>query len=630
MKFSYSLIKEMVPNLPSKAKFAEELALKSFEVDEISGDMMDIKINANRWCDAASHEGIAREATAIFGLRAIKIKTTAFKKARKKLGLQVEKGSGCHRYIGVLAEIGKKGTTPSWMKKYLSVCGIRAINPVVDALNYVMIETGQPMHAFDADKVEGNIIVRKAVRGEKITTIDGTEYELDSSDTVIADEGKVLAIAGVKGGKAAEITASTKRIILESANFDQVSVYRTSKKIKLETDASRRYGHGMSSEKARTGMERAIRLLTEMCFIRLIAAADEHVSKEPKKFIKFDALRFKKLMGVSVDEAQAAIILKKLGFKMKGNIAEVPAERIDVSIFEDLAEEVIRIYGLNEIQGQPPAISIVPIHNDPIISFKEKTKRAFAGIGFDEIISYSFGDYGDQAQAPELANPISEEKAFMRTNLIQGLNEAIEKNKRIFEEIKIFEFGKVFDGVGKEHWSVAAAVKADAREYPLRILRGAVESAMRKIGIGNAEFVPEKDRLAFGINGETIGEMSVSRDGERAFFEANAEKLMSGSEGEFEYEPISPYPSAMRDISLWARSGTSAGELFEAINAVNADNLNDVDLADYYPDQEKGRVGITFRLVFQSPERTLTDAEIDAWMDKIRSALTVKKGVEIR
>jgi len=627
MKFSYSLIKEMVPNLPAKAKFADELALKSFEVDEISGDMMDIKITANRWCDAASHAGIAREAATIFGLRAIPIKTTDFKKAKKPLGVKLEKGSDCCRYIGVSAELGKKGATPPWMKKYLMTCGIRSISPVVDALNYVMIEVGQPMHAFDADKVEGGIIVRKAFKGEKITTIDGGEYELTPNDTVIADKKKALGIAGIKGGEAAEITGGTKRIILESANFDLVSVYRTSKRIKLETDASRRYGHGMSSEKAKTGMDRAIRLLTEMCFIKPVAFSDVYPVKEPKKFIKYDAERFRRLTGVAVDKAQASIILRKLGFKMKGDIAEIPAERIDVSIFEDLAEEVIRIYGLDEIEAQAPVISIIPAHSDPIIGFREKTKRAFAGIGFDEIISYSFGDY---PEGPELANPISREKAFMRTNLVKGLDEAIEKNRRVFGEIKVFEFGKVFDGIGKEHWSVAAAVKSGARDYPLRTLRGAVEAAFRRIGIGETEFAAEGKKLKVKAGGEPVGEITVSKNGERAFFEADADKLMKKSEGEFEYEPISPYPSVMRDVSLWAKDSVPVGEIFEAVNAVGADDLNDVDLADYYPDAENGRVGVTIRLVFQSLERTLTDAEIDAWMDKIKGSLEAQKGVEIR
>jgi len=628
MKFSYSLIKEMAPGLPVKEKFAEEFALKSFEIEKISGDMIDIKITANRWCDASSHKGIAREAAAVFGLRALPIKTIAFNKVREKLALKVMKGSDCSRYIGVLAELRKRGTTPLWMKKYLKTCGIQLINPVVDALNYVMIETGQPMHAFDAEKLEGNIVVRKAIKGEKITTIDGDEYCLENNDIVIADRDKVLAIAGIKGGKGAEITNSTKMVILESANFNPTSVYRTSKRIKLETDASRRYGHGMSSIKAQKGMERALQLLSEICSIKIISVADEYKIVEPKKFIKFDPIKFKKITGVDISQNQASIILKKLGFKMKGNIAEVPAERIDIAIFEDLAEEVIRIYGLNEIKAEAPAISIIPVHNDPIISFREKIKRAMIEVGFDEIISYSFGNYGDNA--PELINPITSDKAYMRTNLIQGLDEAIEKNRRFFGEIKIFEFGKVFDGVGIEHWSVSVAVKTKKDEYPLRVLRGAVESMLCKIGIAEAKFIPSGQQLIFKIGKEQVGKLTLSMNGERAFFEANAEKLMQYSEGEFEYEPISPYPSIMRDISLWASDAITVGELFEAISTINVPNLNDVDLADYYPDSQNTRAGVTLRLVFQSLERTLTDAEIDAWMDKIITILSAKKGVVIR
>jgi len=628
MKFSYSLIKEMAPGLPVKEKFAEEFALKLFEIEKISGDMIDIKITANRWCDASSHEGIAREAAAVFGLRALPIKTIAFNKVRGKLALKVMKDSDCSRYIGVLVELHKKGTTPSWMKKYLQTCGIKLINPVVDTLNYVMIETGQPMHAFDAEKLEGNIIVRKAIKGEKITTIDGGEYCLEDSDTVIADREKVLAIAGVKGGKGAEITDSTKMAVLESANFDSVSVYRTSKRIKLETDASRRYGHGMSSTKAQKGMERALQLLSEICSIKIIATTDEYKVKEPKKFIKFDPIKFKKITGVDISQNQASIILKKLGFKVAGNIVEVPAERIDVAIFEDLVEEVIRIYGLNEIKAVSPVISIVPAHNDPIIIFREKIKKAMTEIGFDEIISYSFGDYGDSA--PEIINPISLEKSHMRTNLTQGLDEAIDKNQRLFGEIKIFEFGKVFDGVGREHWSVAVAVKTKKNEYPLRILRGAVELILRKIGIAEAKFVPSGQQLIFRIGKEQVGKFTLSMNGERAFFEANAEKLMQNSEGEFEYEPISPYPSIIRDVSLWAGDTIQVGELFEIVNAIDVANLNDVDLVDYYPDSQNARAGITLRLIFQSSEKTLMDAEIDVWMDKIITILSAKKGVVIR
>ena len=629
MKFSYSLIREMVPNLPAKKKVADELALKSFEVDGIEGDALDIKINSNRWSDAASHTGIAREAAAIFNSRSIPVKVFNLKKIKKGLGVRLNKDSGCYRYMGCKIELAKKGTTPSWMKKYLRVCGLRSISPIVDILNYVMIEVGQPMHAFDAEKVKGDIIVRKAKKGEKIITIDGGEYKLSSSDTVIADEEKLLAIAGIKGGKSAEITAKTKKVILEAANFDSVSVYKTSRDIKLDTDASRRYGHGMSSEKAYLGMGRALKLLEQICFAKPVSITDVYEVKEPRKFIKFDSDKFESITGVKVSKAQAIGILKKLGFKMKGDVAEVPAERLDVEIFEDLAEEVIRMYGLEEIEAEVPVISIVPLHDDPIVHFKDKVKRSFVTVGFDEILSYSFGDFNNSFV--ELLNPISQDKAYMRPNLATGLDEVIDKNEKSFNRIRIFEFGKVFDDIGKEHWSLAGAVKTDSKEDSLRILRGSLEEVLDKIGIGYTSFISSnKDLLILEVDGKEAGKLWLSKKGSRAFFEADAEKLMEASEAEFEYKPLSPYPTAMRDLSLWVSADIRVGDLLGTINDLNISDLSDVDLEDYYPDLDNNRFGITFRLIFQSYKKTLTEAEIEAKMGQIIQAISALKGVEIR
>jgi len=628
MKFSYSWIKEITPGIPSKEKFAEEFALKSFEVDAISGDMMDIKITANRWCDASSHDGIAKEAAVIFGLRTMSQKTANLKEIKKKLRLVVDKNSGCLRYIGVLAEISKKSTTPRWMKQRLITCGIRPITPIVDVLNYTMIETGQPMHSFDADKIEGHIIVRKAKKGEKIETIDQCEYQLGEKDIVIADANKILAIAGIKGGRSAEITNDTKNIIIESANFDPVSVYRTSQRIGLATDASRRYSHGMSSIKVVKGMERALWLLTEICFIKPIAVTDKYIVKDSRKIIKFNVDKLCRITGVDISKNQAVRILAHLGFKIKGDMVEVPPERVDVQVFENLVEEVIRIYGLNEIRVKSPTISVVPIHNDPIIIFREKIKRALVGIGFDEVISYSFGNY--DVNAPEIINPISREKSHMRTNLVQGLCEAIEKNRRTFENIAIFEFGKVFESAYQEHWSIAVAVKAQEKGESMRLLRGAIEIVLKKIGIHEVIFTPSDNSLMLKIDGKKMGKISLSADGKLAFFEANAEYLMKCSEGEFEYEPPSPYPAITRDVSLWVANEITVGALLESINAINADNLSDVDLIDYYPDDQNARTGITLRLVFQSLNKTLTDSEIDAWMHKVRAVLEGQAGVEIR
>lgn len=629
MKFSYSLIKEIVPALPAKNKFAEEFALKSFEVESIIDDAIDIKITANRFSDASGHEGIAREASAIFGLNFIPLKTIAFKKHSNSLKVIIDKSEDCYRYIGLLAEIEQKRPLSLKIKKYLTTCGLKSINPIVDILNYVMIEMGQPMHAFDADKIKGNIIVRRAKNREKVITIDEEEYDLMSSDLVIADDEKILAIAGIKGSKAAEITKDTKNIIIESANFNPALIYQTSKRINLDTEAAKRYRHGLSSEKAKRAMERALKLLTDYGFLKkIISINDKYNIKEPAKFIKFNIDKFQKITGVNISKNQAMIILKKLGFKIKADLVEIPKERIDISIFEDLVEEVIRIYGFNEIKSSNPFISIIPIHNDPIIIFKEKIKKILSNIRFDEIISYSFGHYPNSRAI--LLNPISQDKAFMRNNLIQGLDEAIEKNKRLFDEIKIFEFGKVFDDFNKEHWSLAMAIKTNKSISSIRILRGSVEIMLQKIGISNPIFILKDGALILKINGDEVGEISVSSDATRAFFEVNAQKLLDYSEAEFEYAPISPYPSIIRDISFWADNSVLVSEILEIINEINPDNLHDVDLLDYYPDALQKRVGITLRLVFQSQSKTLRDDEVSAWMDKINHILISKKGVEIR
>jgi phenylalanyl-tRNA synthetase beta chain len=262
------------------------------------------------------------------------------------------------------------------------------------------------------------------------------------------------------------------------------------------------------------------------------------------------------------------------------------------------------------------------------VEFREKIKRAFVNTGFSEVLSYSFGDFSEGAV--ELMNPISKEKAYMRTDLVRGLNEVVEKNRRSFDDIKIFEFGKVFDGVGKEHWSVAAAVRIKGDDQSLRMLRGATEAVLKNIGITEFELIPEGNKsLILKIGGRRVGTMFLEKSG-ISFFEANAEILLDESQGEFEYKPVSPYPSVQRDVSFWAKNDVTVGGLLEAINISNIPNLEDVDLVDYYPEASKERFGITLRFLFQSTEKTLTEAEVDVWMEKIKEVLMETAGVEIR
>lgn len=630
MKFSYSLLKKLIPGIPTINKFADELALKSFEVEETVGDMIDIKITANRWSDAASHRGIAREAAAIYGL---KENFPAIRDLSKKNygSLKVEiKDVSCSRYIGILMDIKKVGSSPSWMRKTLEVCGMRPINGVVDALNYIMLETGQPMHAFDADKVKGGIVVRKAKKGEKITTIDNREIELSSSDTVIADAEKALAIAGIKGGKAAEITDKTKRIIIESACFAARDIYRTARDIKLQTDASQRYGHGMSPSTAALGAGRAVLLMEDICGGEVKSEADIYPKKQGKTVLKFDIERFTRITGVKIPKDKAFMMLRRLGFKVSpAGLVEVPAERLDVTIFEDLVEEVIRIYGLDAVQAVAPVVSLVPVHSDESYAYKERIKNAIATLGYDEIYSYSFGE--DPTSGIELMNPMNQEKRFMRASIIPGLKKVIDDSSKKFDNIGIFEIGKVFDSLGTEHWSLAFAVYRKKDDQAFRDLKGVVLETMRKGGVVDVSFGPGQsagDQLSIEIEGKKAGIFQVVEGGMVAYAEVNLETMMASASQEFEYKPISPYPSIMRDVSVWVPEGVNVGDMMQGMEKSGAVNLEDTDIVDYFRDAE--RIAATFRLVFQSYKETLSDSQVDTEMKKITSVLEAIPGVKIR
>jgi phenylalanyl-tRNA synthetase beta chain len=541
------------------------------------------------------------------------------------------KTGDCLRYTAVMMEIKKVGTSPAWMKKVLETCGQRAINGVVDILNYVMLETGQPMHAFDADKVEGKIMVRKAKKGEKITTIDNREIDLSPDHMVIADQKKALAIAGVKGGKEAEITDKTKRVIIESACFDAGAIYRTARDIDLRTDASQRYGHGMSPFTTEIGAGRAISLIEDICGGEVIGETDVYPKKQPKTVIKFDIDRFSKITGVVILKDKAYMILRRLGFKVNGSgLVEVPPERMDVTIFEDLVEEVIRIYGLDAVRSVPPTISLHPAHSDGSFAYKERIKNAIVNAGYDEIYSYSFGE--EEGNGIELQNPMNREKRFMRASLIPSLKKVIDGSSKSFDDIKIFEVGKVFEALDKEHWSFAVAARSKKSDQMFRELKGAISEVAGKGGIVDISFrkddLSSDNRLVINIDGKAAGILEVADGGKVAYVEMDMEKMMVSANEEFEYKPISPYPSIMRDISVWVPSGVLVQELVEAMELSEAANLEDTDLIDYFSDN--GRTAVTFRVIFQSYEKTLSDAEVDVEMGKINTVLRGISGVEIR
>ncbi|KKU83454.1 MAG: Phenylalanine-tRNA ligase beta subunit [Parcubacteria group bacterium GW2011_GWA2_47_8b] len=620
MKFSYTLLKQLVPRLPDKAGFIEKFNLHAFEAEDTGGDTLEISIPANRYSDASSHWGIAKIAAAIFNA-SVKYfgKEPKTELKNKKPAIKILAKKECRSYSGRYFEISRIGDSPEWMKVILRSCGLRPINAVVDVMNYVMLETGQPLHAFDANLVAGEIGVRLAKRGEEIATIDGGNYRLDGSDLVIADEKGPLAIAGVKGGKRAEVSPATRKIIVEAANFDSPGIYKTSRRLNLFTDASARFSHGLSLALVDFGMRRATELLKEICKIKVGEVTSAGSVKEPKRILKFDINKFNLLAGLELKDGVAMDYLKRLGFKVTGSagrrLVEVPPERTDISIFEDLAEEIINLYGYEQLPANPPRVPLVPVHSEEGVLLKEKVREIMRGFGLSEVYNYSFVSRKQLVEYAEpkwwgavsLLNPISADFQYLRPSLTLHLMRNIKE-----QENPIFELKGVINELLQQ---------LGLTEYFLRDLDW------------DLRFLDQDNSLRIESDHQVLGYVGLPKNsGTMAIAEIFLDKLFRLVEEEKEYEPVPKYPSIMRDISLLVPTDLRVNRILEEMQRAAPKFLDDVDLVDFYEDTnlKEGRKSLTFRLVFQADDRTLTDEEVGQEMEKIIAALTEQFEVEVR
>lgn len=689
MKFSYKLLKQLVPKIKSKKDAIERLNLHSFEATAANGDVLDIILPPNRY-DAASHIGVARELSAIYGKKLKNLfasqidarlaKKPSVKNHQLKANFQivVKDKKLCPRYAAQFFEINRMGQTPSWMKKILIDCGLRPINTVVDIINYAMLETGQPMHAFDFDKIKVEktksqtlnpkiITIRRAKAGEKITTLDNQHFNLSRDILIIADEKKPLAIAGIKGGKNAEVDVATRKIVVESANFDSANIYASSKKIKLITDASIRFSRGISPALAMDGIKRVSELLEEICGIKSNGKIiDVYSLKQPKRMLKFDVEKFNKFIGADFTENQVKNHLKLLGFEIKKSkdsmIVTVPYWRLDVENHEDLFEEVVRLYGYNNLKSKPPRVHIALSGFEDQIVLEDKIKKVLSGLGIDEAQNRSFVDSGfsfktEHYRAVELENPISREFEYLRPNLVYNLIKNVEYNSRFFEDISIFETGKIFFKAGASNGineinSVAVMLASKTNETFFE-LKGVLEELFRKIGFfdftlieaeqGNwvngftSAYLKQGEVLKIESLGKTIGYLGkVKTKGDLSKWKITAaefdfEALLNLIEGEHEYRPLPKYPSVIRDISVLVNKSKKVGDIMQSIQAADMECIEDVDLVDEYEDNKlEGKKSLTFRIVFQAENRTLIDEEVNKDVKTIENILKNEFDAEIR
>lgn len=637
MKFSYEWLQSYFNKpLPKPEELAEILTMHSFET-EVDGDILDIDVEPNRAPDCYSHLGIAREVSTLLsesmsevephsgGSTSEKLKTADFVK------LDVQEPELCPRYMALLVKGVKVKESPDWLKERLASIRQKSINNIVDIANYVMLETGQPLHVFDLEKLgstspkatkgKPRIIVRKAKEGEKIETLDGKEVILTKDMLVIADEQDALAIAGIKGGKKAEITKDTKDIIIEAAIFDPASIRTTSKDVKIQTDASMRFEHGVSMFLPEQAILRTAQLTQELAGGEIAnTATDSCQSKPIQSKVLFETKDVSKILGKEISPKEIEDILTRLRFEIekKGDsfTTTSPKERLDINIKEDVVEEIGRIYGYENIKSKVPgATKILPERNEEFF-YTNYIRGILAGLGFSEVYNYSFWKTG----RTEVANPISKDKAYLRDNLLPALRLNVVENFKNFDEVRLFEVGKVFDSE-KEKVKIGLIIdhKKDKTDIKAE-LRGVADSLfLKEVGIKNNAFEIGLDLVIDAIkeNGIEVPEFN---------FETK----------DVEYKPFSVYPAIIRDISLFVPTEVGIEEVMSIIENTAGELLIDTDLFDEFvpgpasPEASQGKKSLAFRLIFQSYQKTLTDKEVGEIINKIMSALDAQELWQVR
>lgn len=587
--------------LPSAEAITDALTFHAFEIEEVDGDVIDVKVLPNRAADCLSHRGIAKELSAILDtpMKSDPLREPIPVPEKTVLSVEIEDPKKCLRYMGALIKGVKVGPSPQWLKAAIESVGQRSINNVVDATNYVMLNIGQPLHAFDAMKLtqkDGTyaIGVRSAKVGEKITTLSHEEFTLDPSIAVIADTNadEAIALAGIKGGASAEVTAQTTDLIVESANFDGTTVRRAAQKLKLLTDASVRFQNRPSPELAAYGMRDVLKLIVDIAGGKVVGVTDVYPTRPESARVSVTLSEVNGILGSSFNAGDVADVFKRLTLptEIGGDTFMVtpPFERTDLTIPEDLVEEVGRIIGYDKV----PAVELPTLSTSPDQARYrgiERMKDQLIEQGFTEVSTQSFAKEGDIV----LANPLDKAKPALRVSLEENLADALAKAKQYAplvlapgERPKLFEVGTVFPKEG-EHLELRMSERV--KEW------GEAAGAVDNLSVAKLEdygkgYVPKRYELGA-------------------------------------YKPFSVYPFIARDIALWVPSGTGVPEIESVIRESAGKLLIRLDQFDRF--EKEGRVSYAFRLVFQSDERTLTDEEVNKIMDKIASELTAK-GYEVR
>ncbi|MBE7027318.1 MAG: phenylalanine--tRNA ligase subunit beta [Ruminococcaceae bacterium] len=640
------------------------------EVFGLNENVIEFEITSNR-PDCQSVIGLARETAVTFN-RPFNLKKPVAEGNSEDVNdfakVDVMDKEYCPRYCARMVKNVKIGPSPAWMVKRLQASGIRSINNIVDITNYLLLEYGQPMHAFDLRDISGShIIVRRANDGEKITTLDEVERTLDSSMLVIADEKRAVAVAGVMGALNSEVKEDTTTVLFESANFDGASVRVTAKKLGMRTEASAKYEKGLDANMTLDAVNRACELVEMLGAGEVVGGViDVHGELSQGRTLDLCPDKINKFLGADISTEFMVDTLRRLDFEVDTDkmTVKAPTYRADIESQADLAEEIVRIYGYNNIESTLMSGNVTTGGKNAKQSFEDLVKKALTSQGMYEIMTYSFTNpnvfdrlFIDKnsplRNVVTITNPLGEENSIMRTTTVSSMLEILEKNyKQRNAYAPLFEIGKIYipqDGelLPKESEIVTLGMYGDDVDF--YTIKGMVEGLFDIVAAKDYKFVPKKDNttyhpgrcaeIYFGTNlAGYIGQIhpKISKDygidAECYVAELDFSMLFDASNHKQTYKKLPKYPAVSRDIAILVDDSVLSGDIEDIIKRAGGKLLDNVELFDAYKGAQipQGKKSMAYSATFRADDRTLNEEEITKVMDKILKNLKNNLGAELR
>lgn len=661
-------------------KYEKDLGKDIVEVLDLKEEIIDFEITPNR-PDCLSIEGLGRETAASLN--------KPFKNPRKNIdelqvpdkkeieGLKVDITAPdlCYRYIARVVKNVKVGPSPDWMKKRLKACGMKSINNIVDITNYVMLEMGQPMHAFDINSISGkHITVRRAENGEKITTLDETERVLDEKDLVIADEEKAVAIAGVMGGLNSEIEKDTQTVVFESAMFYGGNIRKTAKKVGLRTESSARYEKGLSSENTLRAINRAVELVELLGAGEVVEGKiDVYPTKQKINKIKLDVDKINTLLGTNISKQEMIDILEKVDIKVENDMAIAPYFRMDLEFVADIAEEVARFYGYDKLETTLVRAGTTIGVRTKEQKIENKIQEILVTNGLSEIYTYGFLSEKDLEKskikkelidnAITIINPLGDEFKLMRPTTIPSMMQILAgNNNKKNQNVKLFDISRNYKNIDNQVEKGEVPLQENiltigmyGEDVDFYTLKGLVENILEATNVNRYDIERETTNesyhpgrcanLKVGIDtiatfGEVHPEVLINYEINKRVYlaEINITKIVKYSRVNKKYTEVPKFPAAERDIAVIVDEDVQVGDIEKAITKKckkllkGQKGLEELKLFDIYRDEKigKNKKSVAYSLIFRDKTKSLSDDEINPVMEEITKELEEKFGAELR